>query len=62
RASEVLLSSATKELLAITSINQKPVGQGRPGPVFHQLREAYDRAIDMECPKAELSEAGSSAG
>lgn len=62
RASEVLLSSATKELLAITSINQKPVGQGRPGPVFHQLREAYDRAIDMECPKVELSEAGSSAG
>ncbi|MEK9812365.1 MAG: D-amino acid aminotransferase [Bordetella sp.] len=52
-ASEVLLSSATKELLAITSVNQKPVGNGRPGPVFKALRKAYDQAIDAQCPAAE---------
>lgn len=52
-ASEVLLSSATKELLAITSVNQKPVGNGRPGPVFQTLRKAYDQAIDAQCPAAE---------
>jgi D-alanine transaminase len=57
RASEVLLSSATKELLAITSINQAPVGQGRPGPVFQRLRTAYDRAIEMQCPRAQRAKA-----
>jgi D-alanine transaminase len=57
RASEVLLSSATKELLAITSINQAPVAQGRPGPVFQRLRTAYDKAIEMQCPRAQQAKA-----
>lgn len=57
RASEVLLSSATKELLAITSINQAPVAQGRPGPVFQRLRTAYDKAIEMQCPRAQRAKA-----
>ena len=55
RANEVLLSSATKELLAICSINQKPVGKGQPGPIFKRLRAAYDQAIETECPVREVS-------
>ena len=57
RASEVLLSSATKELLAITSINQAPVAHGRPGPVFQRLRTAYDKSIEMQCPRAQRAKA-----
>lgn len=55
RASEVLLSSATKELLAVCSINQTPVGNGKPGPIFKRLRTAYDQAIETECPAERVS-------
>jgi D-alanine transaminase len=31
-ADELLLSSATKEVLAVTSLDGRPVGKGQPGP------------------------------
>jgi D-alanine transaminase len=47
-ADEVLLSSATKEVLAVTRIDGEPVGhgalRGKPGPVYARLYEAYQRA------------------
>ena len=47
-ADEVLLSSATKEVLAVTRIDHEPVGhgslRGKPGPVYARLHEAYQRA------------------
>ncbi len=44
-ADELMLSSATKELLPITTYNGKPVGSGKPGPVYAALRAGYDKAI-----------------
>ncbi len=47
-ADEVLLSSATKELLPVTMLDGQPVGhgalRGKPGPVYARLFEAYQRA------------------
>lgn len=47
-ADEVLLSSAGKEVVAVTRIDGEPVGhgalRGRPGPVQARLYEAYQRA------------------
>jgi D-alanine transaminase len=47
-AHEVLLSSATKEVLPVTTIDGEPVGhgalRGKPGPVYSRLYEAYQRA------------------
>ncbi|HEY0879543.1 MAG TPA: D-amino acid aminotransferase [Zeimonas sp.] len=43
-ADELMLSSATKELLPITRLDGRPVGNGRPGPVFAALLAAYQRA------------------
>jgi D-alanine transaminase len=43
-ADELLLSSATKEVLAITTLDGKPVGDGRPGPVYRALHAAYQTA------------------
>ncbi|MDP3082081.1 MAG: D-amino acid aminotransferase [Rubrivivax sp.] len=47
-ADEVLLSSATKEVLPVTRIDGEPVGhgalRGKPGPVYSRLFEAYQRA------------------
>ena len=47
-ADEVLLSSATKEVLAVTRLDGELVGhgalRGKPGPVYGRLYEAYQRA------------------
>ena len=43
-ADELLLTSATKEVLAITRLDGKPVGQGTPGPVYDKLYAGYQLA------------------
>ena len=47
-ADEVMLSSATKEVLPVTRIDGDEVGhgalRGKPGPVYARLFEAYQRA------------------
>ena len=43
-ADEVLLSSATKEVLPVTSLDGEPVGNGKPGAVYQKLYEAYQAA------------------
>lgn len=48
-ADELLLSSATKEVLPITTLDGQPVGhgahRGRPGPVYARLYAAYQQAV-----------------
>jgi D-alanine transaminase len=36
-ADEMWLSSSTKEVLAITTVDGKPFAGGKPGPVFRKL-------------------------
>jgi len=47
-ADEVMLSSATKEILPVTTLDGEGVGhgamRGKPGPVYSRLYEAYQRA------------------
>lgn len=45
-ADELIVSSATKEVVPVTSLDGQPVGNGKPGPVFARLHAAYQRAID----------------
>lgn len=43
-ADELLLSSATKEVLPVTRLDGRPVGKGRPGPIYELLYAGYQRA------------------
>ena len=47
-ADELMLSSATKEVLPVTQLDGQAVGhgalRGKPGPVYARLYEAYQRA------------------
>lgn len=43
-ADEVLLTSATKEVLPVTRLDDRPVGKGVPGPIYQKLYEAYQGA------------------
>jgi len=45
QADELMLTSATTEVLPIVQLDDAPVGAGAPGPVYQRLRAAYDRAI-----------------
>ncbi|KAF1049457.1 MAG: D-alanine aminotransferase [Burkholderia gladioli] len=49
---EILLTSATKEILPVTSLDELPVQDGRPGPVYIALYEAYQRAKAHELAAA----------
>ncbi|MBI3067551.1 MAG: D-amino acid aminotransferase [Betaproteobacteria bacterium] len=40
-AEEIWITSSTKEILAVTTLDEKPVGDGKPGPVFRRIYQAY---------------------
>jgi D-alanine transaminase len=42
-ADEMWLSSSTKEVLAITTVDGKPFAAGRPGPVFRKLWTVFQQ-------------------
>ena len=44
-ADEVMLTSASKEIVPIVLLDDKPVGSGQPGPVYAALRAGYDARI-----------------
>ncbi len=52
-ADELLLTSATKEVLPVTTLDGEAVGhgamRGKPGPVYARLHEAYQRAKALQC-------------
>lgn len=43
-ADEILLTSATKEILPCTRLDGRPVGNGRPGPIYEKLFAGYQQA------------------
>ena len=43
-AQEIMLTSATKEILPCTVLDGRPVGNGRPGPIYDKLFAAYQQA------------------
>ncbi|WP_421022854.1 D-amino acid aminotransferase [Paraburkholderia sp. A1RO-5L] len=47
-ADEMLVTSATKEILPVVALDGQAVGNGKPGPVFAALYEGYQRAKARE--------------
>jgi D-alanine transaminase len=40
-AEELWVTSSSKEVLAVTALDGKPVGNGRPGPLFRAVHQAF---------------------
>lgn len=40
-ADEVWITSSSREVMPVTRLDGRPVGNGRPGPVFQQIHAAY---------------------
>ncbi|MGE8160439.1 D-amino acid aminotransferase [Paraburkholderia sp. NPDC080076] len=52
-ADEIIVSSATKEVLPVTQLDDQAVGEGKPGAVFAALYAAYQRAKTQEAREAQ---------
>jgi len=55
-ADEIWVTSATKEVLAITRLDDQPVGEGKPGPVWRRMDRHYQdykrEVTGCEAPQA----------
>jgi D-alanine transaminase len=40
-ADEIWVTSSSKEILAIVSLDGRKIGEGKPGPLFHRMYELY---------------------
>lgn len=43
QASEIWISSSTREVLPVTMLDEQPVGTGKPGPVWQQIDRLYQQ-------------------
>jgi D-alanine transaminase len=48
RVQELFLTGTTTEVMPITRLDGKPIGDGRPGPVARRLQQAYRDRIDAQ--------------
>lgn len=48
-ADEIWVASATRELLAVTSLDDSSVGNGEPGPLWHRVYEEFQALKQREC-------------
>jgi D-alanine transaminase len=44
-ADEAFLTGTTTEVLAVVSVDGRPIGKGKPGPMTRQLHRIYDEAV-----------------
>ncbi len=54
-ADELLLSNASKEVLPITRLDDQPVGNGKPGPIYEKRYAGYQRAKMASCTPSRRS-------
>ncbi|MFH0134582.1 D-amino acid aminotransferase [Variovorax sp. VaC1] len=50
-ADELLISSATKEVLPVVTLDGKAIGNGHPGPIYDSLYAAYQQAKQRNAQK-----------
>jgi D-alanine transaminase len=49
-ADELLLSNASKEVLPVTRLDGRAIGNGKPGPIYEKLYAGYQRAKHAPSP------------
>jgi branched-subunit amino acid aminotransferase/4-amino-4-deoxychorismate lyase len=50
-ADEVLLASTSLCVVPVVRFNRKPVGNGKPGPIYQTLLSAWSQAVDVDIPE-----------
>jgi branched-chain amino acid aminotransferase len=52
RADEAFLTNSILEIMPLTHVEGRPIGQGKPGPVTQRVRQAYKRLVKEETARA----------
>ncbi|MEM7533415.1 MAG: aminotransferase class IV [Chloroflexota bacterium] len=52
RLTEAAISSSSRALLPVVTVNSHPIGNGRPGPICQQILAAYDAFVASEIKTA----------
>ncbi len=52
QSEEIWITSSTRGVLPVTSLDGKPVGSGVPGARWQRVRALYDATIDKACGRA----------
>lgn len=47
-ADEIWITSSSKEVLAVTEMDGRPVGEGRPGPVWTVMHDLFQRYKELQ--------------
>ena len=47
-ADEAFTATTPVCLMPVTRINGLAIGDGRPGPIYHRLMEAWSREVDLD--------------
>ena len=47
-ADEGLLTSTPFCVMPVTKINGSPIADGKPGPIFRRLMEAWSQEVDLD--------------
>lgn len=48
-ADELWLTSSTRDVVAVTTLDNAPVGDGKPGPLFQRLSAAFQQFKEKNC-------------
>jgi branched-chain amino acid aminotransferase len=54
QADEIFMSSSIKEIMPITTLDQKPVADGKPGPITRKLAQTFRSVISDTIESAKL--------
>ena len=49
KADEAFLSGTTTEIMPVVTIDGRPVGDGKPGPITRKIQKSYQDMIAQEC-------------
>jgi branched-chain amino acid aminotransferase len=58
-ADEVFVTSTTREVVPVARIDERPIGEGRPGPLTRRVMEAFRAYAPRHCGQAALTAAAS---
>ncbi|MDX1682018.1 MAG: branched-chain-amino-acid transaminase [Phycisphaeraceae bacterium] len=50
-ADEMLLTGSAAEVVPVTEVDGRPIGDGTPGPITLRLKEAFDRLVRNDAPE-----------
>jgi branched-chain amino acid aminotransferase len=48
RIDELFITSSIRQMLAIVAVDGRPIGNGKPGPLYHQLFRRFQRIVQQD--------------